>query len=355
MDLKAGLKWIFFLFCIIFTFQVLATTVIIDGFLQGYAAPHVYSRRSLMEAMLVALAGSLPTLVLVQGKVLSRIPMSVRRTAHFLLTFGAVFGLVAYFNSFELSGWFLLPLGLFLIIYVLAIFFYEKYILTKRKARQKAEQQKHLQFYTDEIERQYIGIQKFKHDYQNILFSLDCFIHEDDWAGLKQYYMTKIKKASEVVTRDIFSLEGLSKIKVKEIKSILVGKLILAQNMGIDTAFHADDEIACFYMDSVDLVRMLGILLDNAIEELTEFAHGTLSIGCFKEETGVTIVVQNTCRPDHMPKLHEIWKLGFSTKGNGRGLGLNTLSELAGAHPNLILETTIAADSFVQKLKIGKR
>lgn len=354
MDLKTGLKWIFFLFCVIFTFQVIATAVIMDGFLQAYLDPQVYSRQSLVEALLVALASALPTLLLVQGKVLSQIPMIVRRMVHCLLTFGAVFGLLVYFGFFEISGWLLLPFGIFLILYVLATFFHGRHILTKKNAQRNAEEQKHLQYYMDEIERQYIGTQKFKHDYQNILFSMDCFIHEDDWVGLKQYYMTKIKKASEVVTKEIFSLEGLSKIKVREIKSILAGKLMLAQNMGIDTVVRADDEIACFYINSVDLVRIIGILLDNAIEELTKLSHGTLFIGCFKEDAGITIVVQNTYRTDDMPKLHEIWQLGFSTKGKGRGLGLSTLSELVDRYPNLILETTIVNDNFVQKLKIGE-
>jgi len=347
MDWKAELKWIFFLFCAIFTFQVIFSIVFLFDLQE-------YSRQHLIETILISLAGAVPTLILAQGKVLSWIPMGVRQVAHFVLTFGGVFGLLVYFNFFDISAWVLMPLMLFLLIYVSAIFFYKKYILTKRNAQRNAEEQKNLQHYTDEIERQYIGIQKFKHDYQNILFSLDCFIHEDDWVGLKQYYMTKIKKASEVVTKEIFSLESLSKIKVREIKSILAGKLILAQNMGIDTVFQADDEITCFYMDSVDLVRIIGILLDNAIEELTESSCGTLSIGCFKEEAGVTIVVQNTCRLDNMPKLHEIWQLGFSTKGKGRGLGLSTLSELVDTHPNLILETTIVNDNFVQKLKIGE-
>ena len=355
MNWKTGLKWIFFLFCIIFTFQVLFSIVIVDGLLQAHLAPSVFSYQHLMESMFIAFASALPILILTEGKVLSRIPMRVRRTAHFLLTFGAVFGVLAYSDAYEISGWFLVPFLFFLIIYVLATLFFEKYILAKRKAQLHAEEQKHLQYYMDEIERQYTNTQKFKHDYRNILFSLDSFICEDDWVGLKQYYMTRIKKASEVVTKEIFSLDNLRKIKVREIKSILAGKLMLAQNMDIDTVFQVDDEITCFYIDSVDLVRMLGILLDNAIEDLSESSHGTLSIGCFKEETGVTIIVQNTCRLDDMPKLHEMWQLGFSTKGKGRGFGFSTLSELVDKHPNLMLETTIVDDSFVQKLKIGRR
>ena len=354
LNWKDGLKWVFFLFCTIFTFQILFAIVIVDGVFNAHLAPSIFSYKHLMETMLIALISALPALIFVQSKVFLWMPMWVRRAVHFLLTFGAVFGVLLYSDAYDMSGWFLLPFLFFLIIYVFAILFYEKYVLAKKKAQQHAEEEKRLRYYMDEVERQYISTQKFKHDYRNILFSLECFICEDDWDGFKQYYMDKIKKASEIVTNEIFSLEGLSKIKVREIKSILAGKLMMAQNMGIDSVFQADDEITCFHVDSVDLVRILGILLDNAIEELAESSHGTLSIGCFNEETGIAIVVQNTCRPDDMPKLHQMWQQGFSTKGSGRGLGLSTLSELVDKHSNLMLETTIVDGSFVQKLKIGK-
>ena len=353
MNLKTGLKWIFFLFCMITTFQLITTVamgVLILGVPLGRA---VYCPRCLLELMVIALAGALPTLVLVQAKVLSWIPMAVRRSAHFLLTFGAVCGLLIYWDWYTLSAWLLLPFSLFLTIYVFTSFFWKKHILAKRTAQRYAEEQKRLQYYTDELERYQVGVRKFKHDYQNILLSLDAYVENGDLVELRQYYCTSIKPASHVITKNSFALDGLDKIKIRAIKSFLTAKLLLMQNtdMDIRTCFEANENIDYIPLDLVALVRMLGILLDNAIEELTELSHGELFVSCLKWDAGITFVVQNTCRPD-LPSSQQLWQTGFSTKGNDRGLGLSNLSELVDTYANVTLSTKISKNSFRQELLI---
>jgi len=348
------LKWVFFLFCTIFTLQLALIIFVIGGLLQEYLTPNTsYSRQDLAEFMFVALASALPLLILAQGKILSRIPINVRRAVHFFLTFGAVCELLVYQGWFDISIHLLVPFSLFLIIYVFAIYFFEKNILTKRKAQQHATEQKHLQYYTGELEQYQLGVRKFKHDYQNILLSLDAYIEDGDLAGLRQYYYSSIKPASDIITKGNFALDGLDKIKIRAIKSSLAAKLMLAQNTGMDihTTFEANEDIDHVPLDLVVLVRMLSILLDNAIEELTELGGGELFVSCLKWDTGITFIVQNTCRPD-LPPSQQLWGANFSTKGENRGLGLSNLSELINIYPNVTLSTKISKNSFRQELLI---
>jgi len=235
---------------------------------------------------------------------------------------------------------------------IMSFFFYSRSLNTKLLLQRKEIEQENLQFYMSEIEQQQTAMRRFKHDYQNILSSLYSFIEEEDMGGLKQYYASKVDAASAVITRNDFALEALGKIKVREIKGILAVKLLMAQNMGIPTIFEADGEIDHIPMDSVALVRMLGIILDNAIEALTELDKGQLRVACFKSKEGVVFIIQNDCPPD-MPKLHQLKQDGFSTKGKSRGQGLNILSELASLCPNVTLDTSIVEGKFVQKLMIG--
>jgi len=233
-------------------------------------------------------------------------------------------------------------------------FIYAKMLTQKFTILQKEIEQKNLAYYTQQIEQQQTAMRKFKHDYQNILLSINSFVKEKDWAGLEQY-MPKVETASALITEDNFALENLSNIKPPEIKGLLAAKLMMAQNISMDihTTFEAQEEIDRIPFDSVVLVRMLGIILDNAIEELTALGEGTLMVACWSAGNGVTFVVQNTCRAD-MPKLHELEQLGFSTKGDGRGLGLNNLAEITAAHPdNITLQTSIKDGNFIQKLRIG--
>ena len=177
--------------------------------------------------------------------------------------------------------------ALLMTIYTVLIFavfcIYAYYQEKKFALLMKEQEQKTFQDYTLQLETQQLAMRRFKHDYQNILISIDSFLEEDDLAGLKTYYNTKIKAASEVITKSDFALDGLSKIKLPEIKSVLLSKLMMAQNLGINVTFEAHEDIDHINVDSIALLRALGIILDNAIEELTALGRGKLTVACFNE------------------------------------------------------------------------
>jgi len=245
---------------------------------------------------------------------------------------------------------------LYLLIALFIFIFYRKALETRLKAqyelKQKEAEQESLERYTNDLEQQQTAVRRFRHDYQNILSSMSIFFQEKDYIGLEQYFTSKVKSASAVMMQDDFILESLSKIKVREVKSILAAKLMMAQSMDISTTFQAEGEIDHIPMDTVTLVRMLGIILDNAIEALAYLGEGRLSASCLKTGGGVTIIVQNDCSAD-VPNLRQLKQDGFSTKGEGRGQGLNILSELANTCPNVTLSTRIEDGKFTQMLVIG--
>ena len=237
---------------------------------------------------------------------------------------------------------------------LVSVVFYARSLKEKMTLEQKEAEQKILRQYTHQVEEQQTAMRKFKHDYQNILLSVEGFVSAKNWDGLEQY-MPKVRAASTVIIKGEFALESLSKIKPPEIKGLLAAKLMLAQNIGIHvhTTFEAHEEIDHIPVDSVALVRMLGIILDNAIEELTALGAGQLMVACYKDGGAIIFAIANTCRTD-IPKLRALKQVGYSSKGEGRGLGLSNLEELVAAHSdNLTLQTSIADGNFMQKLWIG--
>ena len=232
---------------------------------------------------------------------------------------------------------------------------YAKFAQKTREARyellRKESEQENLHRYTQAVEQQYIAVRKLEHDYDNILLSLQGFIDENDFDGLKQYFFLKVAGTSSIVTKSHFALKNLEKIKVREIKSILAAKLMMAQGLGIDATFEANEEIEDVYTHSLALVRMFGIILDNAIEAQAGLEDKKIYVGSFKWEHGLYFIIQNTC-PPNMPAFHNLWKTGFSSKGKNRGLGLTNLIEIVKELPNVSLETDIKDGNFVQKLVI---
>ena len=242
-----------------------------------------------------------------------------------------------------------LPIGTAMLAW---FYFYTRYVNAKHERQQKEADYKSLQYYTTGLEQYQAAILKFKHDNQNILMSMYAFIQEKDYTGLEQYFLTKILPMSETVTKNRFALQGLEKIKVREIKSIIAAKIMLAQSADadIDIKFEANEDIEHIPVDSVALVRMLGIILDNAVEALIELGSGKLFIAVQKWEAGITFTVQNTC--GDMPPVYQVIKPGYSTKGANRGIGLSNLVEIVDANPNVMRETKIENGSFTQQLLI---
>ena len=205
--------------------------------------------------------------------------------------------------------------------------------------------------YTVRIEKINNDMRKFRHDYVNILLSMSEFIRDDDMKGLKTYFDNNITPLKDNIQTKSFKINGIEHLQIRELKGLLTSKIIQAQENNIQVSVEVPDEINEISLNMIDLSRMVGIILDNAIEASLEIDNPLIQIGFMKEENSVIIIIMNKCAKD-IPKVHELFQEGFSTKGNNRGLGLSTLKEISESKENVLLDTIIENDYFVQKLEI---
>jgi len=122
------------------------------------------------------------------------------------------------------------------------------------------------QDYIRDIEKNYQELREFKHDYQNLLFSMNSYIIEGDLEGLKKYYDQNILPTREIMNLSPANLSLLDKINVPEIRSVLSLKLMMAIEKGIFLQITIPAEVKIDTKHAVNLVRILGIVLDNATE-----------------------------------------------------------------------------------------
>lgn len=203
--------------------------------------------------------------------------------------------------------------------------------------------------YLNTIEKQYDEIKRFKHDYLNILLSLEGFIEKQSLQELSDYYYTHLKETKTYLNTSDFKLGNLSKIKDNSLKILLAKKLIFAQEQGIDIHLEVTALFHPTSLDSIVPIRILGITLDNAIEELLFLQKGQLNVVIFIDSRSTLFIIENTCRTDILP-LYKLEEKGFSTKGRNRGLGLPILSNLSSMEENVICKTIIDKNKFVQKI-----
>lgn len=220
------------------------------------------------------------------------------------------------------------------------------------ETKQKAIEQEAMQLYIAEISKQNREIQKFRHDYLNILSSLESYLDEGDIKALTTYYQETIQPTRSLFLAHTSKLNDLQKIDHLGIRSVLMAKLLLAQEKGVSIHLEVGEAITFSpKLNELMFIRVLGILLDNAIEELEALDHGQLELAFFKRGEETILMIQNTLRKNVEP-LYQLKELGFSTKGTNRGFGLATVDELINQSAVLLLETKIHPGTFLQKITL---
>ncbi len=252
-------------------------------------------------------------------------------------------GRMIYNNVLHVSGYLLVMLFLFL---AMRRSWLEQ---IQTEAKQKALQD--LQDYTHNLEVMYNGLRSFKHDYVNILLSISGYIENGDMDELKDFFETKIFPTKNLIDQGDYKLNQLSNIGVLEIKSLLSAKMIYAHESGIDVAIDIPDRVDSFLIDTVDLARILGIFLDNAIEAALETKQPQIGLNIIQNKSGVSIIISNRFWDNGMV-LHRLKQKGFSTKTGHQGIGLSNAQKIISSYDNVLLETTMQHDCFVQHMEL---
>ena len=214
----------------------------------------------------------------------------------------------------------------------------------------KLEQQKK---YILALEKNNNEIRKFKHDFNNIILGLDGYINNDDFdkEKLKKYFNSTIMNFNNNIELNDIVIAKLNSIKVSSLKSLITNKVLMAQNNNIDVDINIQGEINDFHTDEMQLSRILGILLDNAIEASLEVPDDKkIEVNIIQIDKTTDIQISNTFNNTGTP-ISDFNKERFSTKGTNRGLGLSSAHEIANKL-NMLLNTEIDGNTFIQILTI---
>lgn len=220
------------------------------------------------------------------------------------------------------------------------------------KVEAQALQMRQLQEYVGALEALQKDVRVFRHDYVNILSGINGFITNEDMDGLRVYFRTKVIPMNSDMEVNISKLATLHNLEVVELKGLFATKLIRAQELGVNAQVEVYKKIDQINMDSIDLCRAVGILLDNAIEAVMGTEDPTIRVAIIQKKDAIVLVFANNL-PEDSPPVHQFFDEGFSTKGENRGLGLSTLKKTLKKYPNVSLDTKVTQLGFVQELEIG--
>jgi len=140
------------------------------------------------------------------------------------------------------------------------------------------------------------------------------------------------------------------------LQGLVYQKMLKMKENGINISFNVDKNIRKIKFDSIsaktnyDLCRAVGIILDNAIEEVNKLEEKEILISMYKEDLEFVIEVSNEC--DIVPDLSKLDEKGYTTKSNGHGYGLSLLKEIIVNNKNIKNERSLTKNIFTQIIKI---
>ena len=219
--------------------------------------------------------------------------------------------------------------------------------------KQKKFEQKHLQTYTDEIVKLYNEIRGFRHDYAGMLVSMQMAIDSEDLQEIDRVYNEVLVKANQKLRSEKYTYFDLNNLEDSALRSLIAQSIVYARNNDVEFTLEVKDVITRLSMDLLDLVRIMSILLNNAVEGAADSYLKQMEVAVIKMDFETVIVIQNSCKITMTPS-EDLFALGFSTKGRNRGLGLNNVKEILDKYDNIILETEMEDNTFRQIIRFKR-
>ena len=219
--------------------------------------------------------------------------------------------------------------------------------------KQKKFEQKHLQTYTDEIVELYNEIRGFRHDYAGMLVSMQMAIDSGDLQEINRVYNEVLVKANQKLRSEKYTYFDLNNIEDSALRSLIAQSIVYARKNDVEFTLEVKDIITRLSIDLLDLVRIMSILLNNAVEGAADSYLKQMEVAVIKMDFETVIVIQNSCKITMTPS-EDLFALGFSTKGRNRGLGLNNVKEILDKYDNIILEIEMEDNTFRQIIRFKR-
>lgn len=197
-------------------------------------------------------------------------------------------------------------------------------------------------------------VRTFKHDFDNIVNGIGGYIRNNDMEGLSQYYNQLQEDCHK--TNNLYSLSP-EVINHPAIYNILATKYYIADelNVQINLDIFLDLNEIEQHMKIYEFTRILGILLDNAIEAAKDCDEKIINVIFRKEDHKhrIVAIIENTYANKDVDT-DKIFEKGVSSKSQetNSGLGLWKVRQILKKNNNLNLFTSKTPELFKQQFEI---
>ncbi len=275
-----------------------------------------------------------------------------------LLIINFIFALVAMATQFYLIVFYNAKLPSFIILFsmlsLIAYFVISIYSLVRttqfETASMNLEQSK---MYNKTLINLNDSIRGFKHDFQNIMQTIGGYVQSKDMKGLTIYYSEIFDDCNKINNLNLLSPDVVNN---PAIYSLLTNKYYKADSLNIKINFEIFLDLNSISMKIYEFTRVIGILLDNAIEAANTCDKKEVNLIIRKDGKSPRqlVIIENTYSNKDV-NTDKIFEKGYTSKTDNEkphGLGLYEVRQILKRNTNLNLFTTKNEEYFKQQLEI---
>lgn len=208
------------------------------------------------------------------------------------------------------------------------------------------------ELYKNEIRNMYNDVCDFKHDYMKIYSSMSMLIQQNKIDDLKLFFENEIIPLQDEIISDSSVSHTITYIEDNIIQGVIYSYVLKAKNRGIGFSIDIQQEIPKITaISSLDLSRVLSILLDNAFEAANDTSDKTVLLGIIKDENQLIYITKNKYMDT--PDITKIFSSQYSTKGMNHGRGLHIAKKICDCYDTVCLNINLQEEYFVSSLIIG--
>ena len=244
----------------------------------------------------------------------------------------------------------LLSIGMSIIYFLISIYS----LFRTNKLEITAQDLEEEKLYNKTLTILYDNIRGFKHDFNNIVQSIEGYIANNNMEGLKEFHSDLMKDCQKLNNLAILNPELINN---PAIYSILTSKYHRAESLGIKMTLEVFLDLKTLNIKTYDLTRILGVLLDNAIEASNQSKEKEIFVTIRKDDklNRQLFIIENTYSNKEVDT-DRIFEKGYTSKkeenNKSHGLGLWNVRKIIKKNNNLNLFTTKNNKLFKQQLEI---
>ena len=280
---------------------------------------------------------------------------NISKKTKILTVINLVFAIFSLSIQFFITGFYLNKLPLYIVVFsnlsLILYFVLSLYSLTKATKLELAslnlEQEKESNKILKDLQDDLHG---FRHDFTNIMCTIGGYVQVKDMNGLSNYYSQ--------IQKDINKVNNLGALNTETINNpaifvLIASKYNKALELGIEMNINIFMDLNKLNMKIYEFTRVLGILLDNAIEAAKECEEKIINIEMRKDSkrNRQLLIIENSFTNKNIDT-EKIYEKNYSTKSGNSGLGLWEVRKILKRNNNLNLFTTKNERFFKQQLEM---